>query len=29
MRSRTELPGAIGQGAVVTLKIPFGKRKRN
>ncbi len=25
---RTELPGAIGQGAAVTLKIPFGKGKR-
>ena len=25
---RTELPGGIGQGAAVTLKIPFGKGKR-
>jgi hypothetical protein len=25
---RTELPGAIGQGVAVTLKIPFGKGKR-
>jgi len=25
---RTELPGAIGQGAAVTLKMPFGKGKR-
>lgn len=25
---RTELPGAIGQGAAVTLKIPFGKGRR-
>jgi hypothetical protein len=25
---RTELPGAIGQGAAVTLKIPFGSRRR-
>ena len=25
---QTELPGAIGQGAAVTLKIPFGKGKR-
>ncbi|SFO25124.1 hypothetical protein SAMN05428984_2952 [Sphingomonas sp. OK281] len=25
---RTELPGASGQGAAVTLKMPFGKRKR-
>jgi len=26
---RTELPGARGQGAAVTLKIPFGKGKRD
>ena len=26
---RTELPGGIGQGAAVTLKIPFGKGKRD
>jgi hypothetical protein len=26
---RTELPGGIGQGAAVTLKIPFDKRKRD
>lgn len=28
---RTELPGAVGYGAAVTLRIPFGKgrRKRN
>ncbi|HXH14661.1 MAG TPA: hypothetical protein VNJ10_00840 [Sphingomonas sp.] len=25
---RTELPGGIGQGAAVTLKMPFGKGKR-
>ena len=25
---RTELPGATGQGVAVTLKIPFGKGKR-
>ncbi len=25
---RTELPGAIGQGAAVTLKMPFGKGRR-
>jgi hypothetical protein len=25
---RTELPGAIGQGAAVTLKMPFGKGSR-
>ncbi|MDQ0837893.1 hypothetical protein [Sphingomonas faeni] len=25
---RTELPGAIGRGVAVTLKIPFGKGKR-
>lgn len=26
---QTELPGAIGQGAAVTLTIPFGKRKKD
>lgn len=25
---RTQLPGASGQGAAVTLKMPFGKEKR-
>lgn len=25
---RTELPGAVGQGAAVTLRIPFGKGTR-
>ena len=25
---RTELPGAIGQGVAITLKVPFGKGKR-
>lgn len=25
---RTELPGGVGQGAAVTLKMPFGKGKR-
>ncbi len=25
---RTQLPGASGQGAAVTLKIPFGKTRR-
>ena len=26
---QTELPGAIGQGAAVTLTIPFGKRRKD
>ncbi len=26
---RTELPGAIGQGAAISLKIPLGKRNHN
>ena len=25
---RTELPGAVGQGGAVTLKMPFGRGKR-